>query len=304
MSSTINILFNNILKLDYLPELSSQVIYDYFGIQNEENMYIIYGIYKTLIIVKGISKQLIEKCYLTNRLDELIHKKHNHHKTNYYKYFVKNKIIIGKTNLNEPTNEPIFDIFDDDMCPSCNTNGYITQQNQINPCDNTPDCYICGINICKMCANYDKKEQAYICYKCENPNLITSIKNKINGYKKQDKLKFNIEGNLSLDDVKSLLNKQKFKCYVCDDMVLTYGWKPNCLYQFTLDRINNSLPHNRNNVLICCYYCNCIDMLLCISENKNIKNKVCSSKCHCIKRNIESHRNNISKEKINYLLLK
>ena len=51
--------------------------------------------------------------------------------------------------------------------------------------------------------------------------MIASIKNKINGYKRQDKLKFGIEGNVSLDDVKELLNKQKFKCYVCDDMVLT-----------------------------------------------------------------------------------
>ena len=71
MTATIDILFDNILKLDDLQELSHQVICDYFGIQNKENMYIIYGIYRTLIIVKGVSKQLIENCYLTNRLDEL-----------------------------------------------------------------------------------------------------------------------------------------------------------------------------------------------------------------------------------------
>jgi hypothetical protein len=35
--------------------------------------------------------------------------------------------------------------------------------------------------------------------------------------------------------------------------------------------------------------------------SKNIKNKVCNSRCHCIKRNIDAHRNNISKEKINDL---
>ena len=89
----------------------------------------------------------------------LIHKKHTHHKTDYYKEFIKNKIIIGKTNFNEPTNEPISVIFDDDMCPSCNTIGYVTQHNQINPCDNPPDCYKCFINICKICANYDKKKK-------------------------------------------------------------------------------------------------------------------------------------------------
>ena len=125
--------------------------------------------------------------------------------------------------------------------------------------------------------------------------------------KRQDKENFGFEGNILLKNVKELLRKQEFKCYVCDDNVITSGWKPNCLYQFTLDRLNNSLPHNRDNCLICCYYCNCKDIMLLHTEDindfENIKNKICKNKCHCNKRLITSNRNNISKEKIEGLKL-
>ena len=299
---TIDLLFDNIIN-DTIQDLHPAVICDYFGFKNikyDDNIDIIYSIYNGLIKIKGISKKLIENCFFTNRLDELIHKKHIHHKSKYYQMFCDKKIQIGKT-FNNKNIVDIQEIYDDNHCPSCNIDNYI--DNKVSP----PDCSKCLNNICKMCSIYCKIEYNYICYKCNNPSLEKSIKNKISGYKKQDKDKFGFEGNILFEDVKELLLKQKFKCYVCDDMVITTGWKPNCLYQFTLDRINNSLPHNRDNCLISCYYCNCKDIMLSFTENiidiDNIKNKICKNKCHNVKRYITLNKNNISNDKINELKL-
>ena len=30
-------------------------------------------------------------------------------------------------------------------------------------------------------------------------------------------------------------------------MIITCKWNPYCNYQFSIDRINNNLPHDRNN---------------------------------------------------------
>jgi hypothetical protein len=121
---------------------------------------------------------------------------------------------------------------------------------------------------------------------------------------KTDKEKFGFYGNVKKEDVMLLLNKQKFRCYVCDDIVLTFGWKPFCLYQFSLDRIDNSLPHNRDNILISCYYCNCINYLTeRLDCEEKIKYKMCGNNCHCIKRNIQIKREDIQNEKINSLKL-
>jgi hypothetical protein len=107
---------------------------------------------------------------------------------------------------------------------------------------------------------------------------------------------------VSIEDVKNLLIKQDNKCYVCHDIVITKEWHPNCLYQFTLDRIDNNLPHNKNNVLICCNYCNSYSHLpykvsdMCCS-------KLCSSGCHTIKRNILRTRYDVPMKEIINLLL-
>jgi hypothetical protein len=77
MSKTIDLLFDNIFN-DTIYDLHPAVICDYFGVENikyNNNIDIIYGIYEGLIKMKGISKKIIENCFFTNRLDELIHKK-------------------------------------------------------------------------------------------------------------------------------------------------------------------------------------------------------------------------------------
>ena len=46
------------------------------------------------------------------------------------------------------------------------------------------------------------------------------------------------ESNITFEDIKILLRKQKFKCYICSSMMITYQWKPKCLHQFEFDLIN------------------------------------------------------------------
>ena len=77
-----------------------------------------------------------------------------------------------------------------------------------------------------------------------------------------------------------------------------------CMYQFTLDRIDNNLPHNRDNVLICCQYCNCFGESDKRREVEHQVCKICPNKCHTIKRNIPRTRQDVSKIEIQILLLK
>tara|TARA_Y100000389_G_C17348422_1_gene457103 strand:- start:154 stop:876 length:723 start_codon:yes stop_codon:yes gene_type:complete len=135
-------------------------------------------------------------------------------------------------------------------------------------------------------------------------DTLSAISSKISQHKEYDKKRFGIIGNIKKEDVIDLLDKQQFRCYVCDDIVLTYNWKPRCLYQFSLDRIDNSLPHNRDNVLISCYYCNCIKYMTNRTEcSENTKHKICDNNCHCDKRQIQIKREDVSIDKINLLKL-
>ena len=129
------------------------------------------------------------------------------------------------------------------------------------------------------------------------------ILHKIKHYKEKDKLKKRKITNdyVSIEDVKNLLIKQDNKCYVCYDNVITQEWFPECLYQFTLDRINNNLPHNKNNVLICCNYCNSYSHLPDISDI--CCSKLCRRGCHTIKRNILRTRYDVPMKEIINLLL-
>jgi hypothetical protein len=283
MNKSIDLLYDNINN-GYLAILDKLVLNDYFGNQtNPANYEIIYGVYESLIILKGISKNLIENCYMTNRLDELIYKKHIHNKTDYYKLFNENKIMIGATFFYDNKTTKI-DIYDDNHCPSCNSTNYLNLK--------TYECYKCLNTICELCNYYDEKSKIYTCNKCENPNLETVINKKINECKKIDK-----DCNINFNDIKELLRKQKFKCYICNDMILTSNWFSDCLYQMTLSKINIKLPHNRNNVLISCHYCN--DE----KENTRRKMKKCKNKCHNDNKIITSNKNNISETIINNLKL-
>lgn len=78
---------------DNLFPSSNCVFSDYFGDNyEEEKQIIILGIYQGLVKYKGVNESLLHKCFLANRLDELIHKKYKFHKLGYYKNLL-NKIL-------------------------------------------------------------------------------------------------------------------------------------------------------------------------------------------------------------------
>ena len=65
-----------------------------------------------------------------------------------------------------------------------------------------------------------------------------------------------------------------------------------------IDRIDNNKPHDRENVLISCYYYNCRD-----HKKFDQKNKICKTGCHKILKHLRLI-NNVLKSKIHELLLK
>ena len=241
---------------------------------------------------------MLQSCFENNALDNLIHTKYKHSPIGYYNSFVSNRLFIGKTyRLIDSQVEPC-NILDDDHCPSCNQTGFITKNNKIDDDIAAPDCGVCSKIICQLCSAYNAHEYSYICHQCDTSSLKENINKKLSNYKSMDNTRFGIQGNVTFDDIVALLKKQQFNCYVCDEMVLTTKWKPFCCYQFTLDRIDNTLPHNRNNVLISCYYCNCRN-----HPEFTQDYKICAARCHSMKKDHLPLRYHIDKNKINNLLL-
>ena len=87
MMNSAYMIHDNILNGMPITELS---ITDLFG-KNfiEENYGLMYGVYEGLIKHKRVSKKMLYDCFITNRLDELIHKKYTIKKTVIIYNFVK-----------------------------------------------------------------------------------------------------------------------------------------------------------------------------------------------------------------------
>ena len=90
-------------------------------------------------------------------------------------------------------------------------------------------------------------------------NFITShIKTKISSYKHQDLLKniFLETDFVSFDHVIDLLNECNMKCHYCAcETYLLYEFVRE-MKQWSLDRINNDIGHNKGNLVIACLECN------------------------------------------------
>ena len=88
--------------------------------------------------------------------------------------------------------------------------------------------------------------------------IVSHIKAKICGYKQQDllKSKFLEAEFVSFNDVIDLLHSSQMKCHYCscETYLLYEVVREN--KQWSLDRINNEIGHNRNNLLIACLECN------------------------------------------------
>ena len=89
-------------------------------------------------------------------------------------------------------------------------------------------------------------------------DLLKYLKKKLLGYKQQDikKKKLDNDNFISLEKIVELLVISKLKCFYCKKNIkIKYTEKRDC-NQWTLDRINNDLGHNKDNVKIACLECN------------------------------------------------
>lgn len=109
-------------------------------------------------------------------------------------------------------------------------------------------------NIQKKLINQLYLEEDNIQYRTE---LLREIDKKINSYKTQDINKNKYDGNnITREETIEKLVGSKLKCYYCKNNVLLFYNKVRDMEQWTLDRIDNSINHSNDNVIIACLKCN------------------------------------------------
>ena len=95
--------------------------------------------------------------------------------------------------------------------------------------------------------------------------LKDEIKKKINGYKSQDikKKRHDSDKLITLEQPTELLVASKLQCHYCSKCVQLFYDNVREKDQWTLERIDNSIGHFKENVVISCLECNlkrrCID---------------------------------------------
>jgi len=88
--------------------------------------------------------------------------------------------------------------------------------------------------------------------------MKSEVDRKLLSYKNQDikKNKFNKEKIISYEQCLEKLVVSKLKCYYCRKDCLIYYENKLEKNQWTLDRLDNTIGHEKENVVICCYKCN------------------------------------------------
>ena len=89
-------------------------------------------------------------------------------------------------------------------------------------------------------------------------SLVKDIKTKLASYAQQDKLKniFSANEFTTFKEVINLLYDANMDCHYCKKKVkVVYKYK-RMQEQWTLDRINNSKGHVKDNLVISCLHCN------------------------------------------------
>lgn len=102
--------------------------------------------------------------------------------------------------------------------------------------------------------------------KTEAIKILNRLKHKADSYNNQDikagRLLYNDKYKcynyelLTHIDIIDILKSKGAKCYYCNKNTLIMPRYPKDGKQFTLDRINNNLPHTTSNLIVCCWSCN------------------------------------------------
>lgn len=118
------------------------------------------------------------------------------------------------------------------------------------------------LNLTEECFTFEKQFEIINNLNNEDENdskiLIKQIEKKINSYKQQDidKKVLNNEKFINLKCIIDKLIETKIKCYYCKcEMYILYE-NVRESKQWTVDRINNDLGHNVDNIVLACLDCN------------------------------------------------
>jgi len=84
------------------------------------------------------------------------------------------------------------------------------------------------------------------------------LDHKLSGYKQQDtdKQRYNNSTFINFTEVITKMHSCKLNCYYCNQSTLLLYENVREKKQWTLDRIDNDMGHNENNVVIACLECN------------------------------------------------
>jgi len=95
-----------------------------------------------------------------------------------------------------------------------------------------------------------------------NPDTINIIKGelnkKISSYKQQDIIRKLLDDNkfIDLNTLITKLYECNMKCYYCNEKMFLLYEKVREMKQWSIDRINNDLGHNTDNIVMSCLECN------------------------------------------------
>ena len=111
--------------------------------------------------------------------------------------------------------------------------------------------------------------------------LKKNLQTKLGDYRKRDK-KRGLDFKLSINECIQLVNKTDSKCPECECEMLFEDYKPWCLYQFSLDKIDNEKGHVIENLRIICYFCNAKGGWSVMADRQINIRESCSQKCHVV----------------------
>jgi hypothetical protein len=137
-----------------------------FGFSNLEPKLqgMLFGVYHIMVKRKNVDAELLRKCFISGRLDELIDKKNTHYKSMYYNELRKSVPILQTSNsdVSRERDEEIdlFVITDDDTCDVCHQKGLVSKSH-----GNIIDCNVCYRIICHRCIVGDPMD-GYTCKDC------------------------------------------------------------------------------------------------------------------------------------------
>ena len=88
--------------------------------------------------------------------------------------------------------------------------------------------------------------------------IKTQILNKLTGYKHQDVIKkvFDKDKIINFEETIEKLKNSKLKCHYCNENIYLLYKIVREMKQWSLDRINNEIGHECENVFISCLECN------------------------------------------------